>query len=474
MSKKEICKMSGLQIRNAVKTKKLSPVEVVNAFLERIEKINPVINAYCTLTAETALKEAKAAEKKVMQGEPLGALHGVPVSIKDLAWLKGVRTTGGALLYEHFVPEEDAIFVTRLKNAGAIILGKTNTPEFGWVGVTTNRVFGKSRNPWNTERTTGGSSGGAAASVAAGLGPLAQGSDGGGSIRTPASFCGVYGLKPSYGRVPQFPGFPSLWEGLSVTGPITRTVADAALMLEVMSGYDARYLHSIPQPAPHYLAGVRGNLSLKGLKVAWTRDMGYARVDKQVARAIEKAVKVFAALGCEITEAHPDAPNPEPAFSLQVASALVGHLGPELAARGHLLDRGLKTYVERNLNVTAGDYVRARMAQHAYWAKVCPFFEKYDLLLLPVLAVPPFSVDDYGVNEINGQPVSPIGWMPFTYPFNVTGQPAASVPCGFTDDTLPIGLQIVGRKYDEALVLKASAAFEEAQPWANKYPPLVN
>ena len=472
MENQQICRMSGLQLKRAIKTKKVSPVEVVDAFLTRIEKINPKINAYCTLIPESARQTAKDAERKIMKGETLGALHGVPVSIKDLTWMKGVRSTGGSLLYENFVPDRDAIFVERLKAAGAIILGKTNTPEFGWVGVTTNRVFGPSHNPWNINYTTGGSSGGAAASVAASLGPLAQGSDGGGSIRTPASFCGVYGLKPSYGRVPQSPGFPGLWEGLSVTGPIARTVADAALMLEVMSGYDSRYFHSIPQKAPHFTAIIRGNLSLKGLKVAWTRDMGYATVDTRVVKAFEQAVKVFSSLGCEMIEAHPDAPDPVEAFSIQVASAMVGHLGPELAKRGHLLERGLKTYVERNLNITAGDYVRARMSQHEYWSKVCLFFEKYDLLLTPVLAVPPFDINLWGVNEINGQKVSPIAWMPFTYPFNATGQPAASIPCGFTDDKLPIGMQIVGRKYDEALVLKASAAFEQAQPWADIYPPL--
>ncbi len=472
MDNEKICKMSALQIKSAIKTKKLSPVEVVDAILERIDHINPKINAYCTLIPDAARKEAKIAETKVMKGEELGALHGVPVSIKDLGWTKGVRTTGGSLLYEHFVPQYDAIFVERLKKAGAIILGKTNTPEFGWVGVTNNRVFGPSRNPWNTDYTTGGSSGGAAAAVAANLGPIAQGSDGGGSIRTPASFCGVYGLKPSYGRVPQSPGFPGLWEGLSVTGPITRTVADAALMMEVMSGYDARYFHAIPQKAPRYLSTVRGNLSLKGIKVAYTRDMGYAVVDPRVTRAFDDAVKIFSTLGCEMAAAHPDAPDPREAFSLQVACALVGQLSEQLPEHGKLLDPGLRTFVERNLDVPARDYVKARMWQHEYWSKVCPFFEKYDILLTPVLAVPPFDVNLYGINEINGKAVNPIGWMPFTYPFNVTGQPAASIPCGFTDDGLPIGLQIVGRKYDEELVLKVSSAFEQARPWADKYPNL--
>ena len=472
MDNLEICRMTAMQLRKAIKTRKLSPVEVVDAVLERINRINPIINAYCTLVTESARAEAKKAERKVMKGEVLGPLHGVPVSIKDLAFTKGIRTTGGSKMYENFVPDQDAVFVERLKAAGAIILGKTNTPEFGWIAVTTNPVFGVSRNPWNTEYTTGGSSGGAAAAVAACLGPIAQGSDGGGSIRIPSSFCGVYGLKPSFGRVPTSPGFPSLWEGLSVSGPITRTVADAALMLEVMSGYDERDFYSIPLKAPRYLSAVRGEPNLKGMKIAWTVDMGYAIVDKQVARTIEAAAKVFEKLGCLVEEAHPDAGDPQAAFSTQVASAVAAQLYDELPEWGKQFDPGLALYVERSKDILARDYVKARMKHLEYWAKIRVFFDKYDLLLAPVLAVPPFSVGTYSPAEINGQKVSAIAWMPFTYPFNVTGQPAASIPCGFTKDGLPLGLQIIGRKYDEVSVLKASAAFEKVKPWADKYPPL--
>ena len=472
MKNLEITKMTALQLRRAIRTKKISPVEVVNAVLERIERLNPKINAYCTLVPEQALREAKKAENKVVKGEPLGPLHGIPVSIKDLAFTKGIRTTGGSKMYENFVPDKDAVFVERLKAAGAIIVGKTNTPEFGWIAVTTNPVFGVSRNPWNTECTTGGSSGGAAAAVAACLGPIAQGSDGGGSIRIPSSFCGVYGLKPSFGRVPAAPGFPGLWEGLSVTGPIARTVSDAALMLEVMSGYDNRDFYSIPQKAPHYLSAIRGEVSLKGLKIGWTVDMGYAIVDQRVADAVEAAAKVFEKLGCAVEQAHPDAGDPQVAFSLQVGSALAAQLYDELPKWGKQFEPGLATYVERSKDILARDYVKARMKHLEYWGKIREFFDKYDLLLTPVLAVPPFPIGIYNPGEINGQKVSGIAWMPFTYPFNITGQPAASVPCGFTEDGLPIGMQIVGRKYDEVTVLKASAAFEHAKPWADKYPPI--
>jgi aspartyl-tRNA(Asn)/glutamyl-tRNA(Gln) amidotransferase subunit A len=358
--------------------------------------------------------------------------------------------------------------IERLKAAGAIVIGKTNTPEFGWIGITTNPVFGVTCNPWNTNYTTGGSSGGAAAAVAACLGPIAQGSDGGGSIRTPSSFCGVFGLKPSFGRVPQWPGFPSLWEGLSVTGPITRTVADAALMMEVISGYDERYFYCLPQKAPRYLANLKGDL--KGLKMAWSPDLGYAEVDTRVLKITEAAVKVFTTLGCRIDTAHPDAGDPQKAFSTQVSSAMVAQLYDKLDEWGKYFDPGLTRFIERNAGILASDYVKARIKHLEYWDKVRVFFEKYDLLLTPVLAVPPFEVGIYGPTEINGKKVAPIAWMPFTYPFNITGQPAASVPCGFTDDGLPVGLQIVGRRYDEATVLKAAAAFENAKPWANRIP----
>jgi aspartyl-tRNA(Asn)/glutamyl-tRNA(Gln) amidotransferase subunit A len=472
MNSLEICRMSAIAMRNAIRRKKLSPVEIVDAVLERIDRLNPRINAYCTLVPESARAEAKKAERKVMKDEPLGPLHGVPVSIKDLAFTKGIRTTGGSKMYEDFIPNEDAVFVERLKAAGAIILGKTNTPEFGWIGTTTNPIFGISYNPWNTDCTTGGSSGGAAAAVAACLGPLAQGSDGGGSIRTPSSFCGVFGMKPTLGRVPQSPGFPGLWEGLSVTGPITRTVRDAALMLTVMAGYDERDSYSIPQKAPHYLAALLGEVSIKGLKVAWGSDLGYAEVDTRVLKITESAAKVFAQLGCKVDAAYPDAPDPQPAFSTQVSSAVAAQLYDELPKWGKYFDPGLAAFVERSKDILARDYVKARMRHLEYWGKIRVFFEKYDLLLTPVLAVPPFSASIYGPTEINGKRVPPIAWMPFTYPFNITGQPAASVPCGFTDDGLPIGLQIVGRKYDETTVFRAAAAFEQVKPWADKYPPL--
>lgn len=469
MENKEICRMSAVEMRKVIGLKEISPVEIMDAVLQRIEQVNPKINAYCTI-ADNAREEARKAEKKLMTDEPLGLFHGVPVSIKDLIFTKGIRTTGGSKIYEKFIPDTDSISVARLKNAGAIIIGKTNTPESGWVAVTNNPLFGATRNPWDLTKTSGGSSGGAASAVAACMGSVALGTDGGGSIRIPSSFCGVFGLKPSFGLVPQWPSFPSLWEGLSVTGPITRTVQDAALLLEIIAGYDNHDMFSVPCEIPKYTQVM--NDDLKGTRIAWSSNLGYANVDKEVRQIAEAAVKVFSQFGCEIEPKHPDVVSPAEAFTIQVAVAVHASLGDKLEDWGDNFDPGLKRYVESSIGILADDYVKARMKHLLYWEKMRNFFEKYDLLLTPTVAVPAFDVQYYSPKEINGESIQPLGWMPFTYPFNITGQPAASLPCGFTADGLPVGLQIIGRKYDEVSVLKAAAAFERVRPWINKYPPL--
>jgi len=466
----EICRMSALEVRDRIKAKKLSPVEVIDAVLQRIERINPKVNAYCTVVAESAKAEAKQAEDKVIKGEELGPLHGVPISIKDLIFTRGIRTTGGTRMYENFIPDEDDIVVERLKAAGAIIIGKTNTPQSGWMAITDNLLFGPTRNPWNLERTSGGSSGGAASAVASCIGPLGIGSDGGGSIRIPSSFCGVFGLKPSLGRVPRGPGFPGLWEGLSVTGPITRTVRDAALMMEVIAGRDDRDHFSLPNEGLRYLSHLGGNL--KGLRVAWSKDLGYAVVDPQVLRVTEAAVRTFATLGCVVEVADPPVGSPQETFSTVVVASLAAALVEKLDEWGDHFESALVTFLERNKDISATEYIKARMANLEYSNRMQVLFQKYDLLLTPTLAVPPFEVGSYGPREIAGTRIEPIGWMPFTYPFNVTGQPAASVPCGWTDDGLPVGLQIVGRRFDEVTVLQAAAALEQASPWIDRMPSL--
>ncbi|MBI4187147.1 MAG: amidase [Chloroflexi bacterium] len=465
MDDTEICRMPAAEMAGAIRDRRLSPVEAVSAVLRRIERLNPRVNAYCTLAAESAMEQAREAEAVVMRGEKVGPLHGVPVSVKDLVFTRGLRTTGGSRIYEDFVPDRDAIVVERLKAAGAIVLGKTNTPEFGWVAITDNPLFGKTRNPWNLELTPGGSSGGAAAAVALGMGPLAIGTDGGGSIRIPSSFCGVFGFKPSFGRVPQYPGFTE-WGTLSHTGTITRTVEDAALAMEVIAGRDDRDRFSLPERRLRYLAFLGGDL--KGLKAAWSRDLGYAAVDPRVVKAAEAAAKAFASLGCTVEAASPQARSPESAFSTIVASRLATFLRDRLAEVGPALAR----FIGRNKDRSAAEYVTACFEEMRYWDEIRPFFERYDLLLTPTVAVPPFQLGEYGPREIAGSRVSPLGWMAFTYPFNITGQPAASVPCGWTDDGLPVGLQIVGRRFDDVTVLKAAAAFEEACPWADRWPAL--
>ncbi len=470
MSVSEIVYMSAVEIALAIREKKLSPVEVVDTVLTRIDKLNPKLNAYCTLLADNARKQAKEAESSVMKGAKLGALHGVPISVKDLLFTKGIRTTFGSRIYENFIPDADNVVVERLKAAGAIVMGKTNTPEFGFMGVTDNSLFGLTRNPWNLERHAGGSSGGAAAAVAAGMGPLAVGTDGGGSIRIPSSFCGAFGLKPSYGRVPRGPGLPD-WQTLSHTGPITRTVADAALMMEVIAGRDDRDINSLPETKLEYLPFLKGDL--KGIRVGWSPDLGYALVDPEVLEITTSTLGVFESLGAEVEDAGLDLENQGLVFSIIWAVTKASELADKLEEwRGDMNPHLVQT-IERGMSLSAVGYAHAAVARKEFWSKIQPVFEKYDVLLTPTLSVPAFEASTYQVTEIAGVKGEPaLDWTPFTYPFNFTGQPAASVPCGWTEEGLPVGLQIIGGRFADTTVLKVAAAFERAAPWADKYPPL--
>ncbi|MDD4859596.1 MAG: amidase [Dehalococcoidales bacterium] len=467
MSDLGICHMSAFDMARAVKTKKLSPVEIMKAVFLRIGQLNAKVNAFCTLAEESAMDQAKKAESRVMKGEALGPLHGVPVSIKDLVFTKDIRTTAGSMIYENFIPEQDAIVVERLKTAGAIIIGKTNTSEFGWTAITANRLFGTTRNPWNLNLHAGGSSGGAAAATALGMGAFGIGGDAGGSIRIPASFCGAFGFKPSFGRVPQYPAF-SGWETLGHTGPITRTVRDAALVMEVISGRDDRDHFSLPDASLHFPQFPEQ--ALKGYKIAWSKDLGYARVSPEVSKVTEAAVKFFSNSGGEVEAASPENNSPEKLFSDTVGVGLANFLKNKLPVWKDKMDPALVRFIEMHLNVLATEYAGAFQQQLDYCGRMQSFFQKYDLLLTPTVAVLPFDANKYSVKEIDGVKVSPLAWMAFTYPFNVTGQPAATVPCGFTDDGLPVGLQIIGRRFDDVAVLKAAAVFEQISPWAHKRP----
>ena len=460
---------SALELADLIRAKKLSPVEATDAVLARIAELNPKLNAFCLVAAESARAAAREAEIAVTKGEPLGPLHGVPVSVKDVLFTRGLTTTGGSRVFADHVPDEDAISVARVKAAGAVVLGKTNTSEFGHKAVTENPLFGATRNPWNPGLTPGGSSGGAAAAVAAGMGPLALGTDGGGSIRIPAAFCGVYGFKPSYGRVPHRSGFPG-FAGVSHVGPITRTVRDAALVLGVIAGGDDRDRESLPREAGSYLEACEGDV--KGLHVAWSADLGYARVDARVAEVCGDAAAEFEALGCHVEVVNPGWEDPEAFFSTLIAAQFYAAWSDRLPDVEAQLDPTLVKLIRRGGTVTARDYVQALGRVEAYWREVHAFLERFDLLLMPTVAVLPFPAGQAPPREIAGGGVSVLGWMPFTFPFNLTGQPAASVPAGWTGDGLPVGLQIVGRRHADATVLAASAAFEEARPWSERRPAL--
>ena len=474
----DICRMDAVTLAANVRAKKLSPVEVVEAILARMDQLEPVLHAFCTPTPDLALETAKRLEQKLMSGGEVGPLAGVPIGIKDLVCTKGIRTVSGSVAYKDFIPEEDDVVVERLKNADAVILGKTNVPEFGYSGTGHNLVFETTRNPWNTDLTPGGSSAGSGAAVASGMGPFAIGSDGGGSVRIPAAHSGIYGIKAAMGRVPLYPGarderYPgvSSWEGLEHIGPMSRTVADSALMLSVIAGPDDRDRHSLPAPDFDWMACLDGDL--RGLKVAYSPDWGYAPVDPQVRRVVGEAVKVFERdLGCVVEEAHPGWEDPRDAFWGLVA------LESDLQGMRKLVDTypgqispNLVDFLSRPW--TAEELTNAVMGRKAVVNKIWKFMRKYDLLLTPTLACPPFPLHIQGPEMIDGQKVEPYQWLSFTFPFNMTGQPAASIPAGWTEDGLPVGLQIIGRHLDDPMVLRASAAFEKAKPWRDLWPPML-
>ncbi|MDQ2681957.1 MAG: amidase [Chloroflexota bacterium] len=447
------------------RAREFSPVEVTDALLNRIDRINPAINAFTDITADLARDAARASEKR-WQNEEAHALDGVPLTIKDIAFTAGVRTARGSRIYADSVPDFNSPFVDRVLNAGAIMLGKTTTPEFGWKGETTSPVSGTTRNPWNLDRTPGGSSGGASACVAAGLGPIAHGTDGAGSIRIPAGFAGVFGIKPTIGLVPVYPA--SAVGDLAHHGPLSWTVADAALTLDVTAGHDPRDRFSWT-PDGSYLAALN-NLDLAGLRIAWSKDLGYAAVENEVATVTAEAARVFADLGCEIVEAHPDLPDPWPIEHVIWSTAMAASRAHDLDAVREIMDPGLVRVIEEGQRFTGPEAAKARIDQGLYAAAWSDFMGDYDLLLTPTLPCTAFPVGQDQPGSVAGVETSYLSWTAFTYPFNLTGQPAATVPCGFGADGLPIGLQIVGRLRDDALVLRAAAAFEQARPWQGRVP----
>jgi len=471
MNNEKICFMSACDMTDAIKRQELTSLAITETIIERIEKINPIINAYCTPTFDLALEMAKKADKAVKKDEKLGLLNGIPTSIKDLIYTKGIRTTFGSKIYENYVPKEDAISLKRLKDAGCVILGKTNAPEFGFKGATDNFIFGTTKNPWNLERTPGGSSGGAAAAVTSGISPLALGSDGGGSIRIPACFNGVYGIKPSFGRVPIYPTFGISGETIVQEGPIVRYVKDAALMLDVIKGPHESDRYSLPNQNINYLEGI--NEKPNKLKIGYSLNLGYAKViDTEVEKNVVDSVQKFENFGWNVEEVKLKMRKPEMSFNTIFAVMYAYDLKPKLKKWKEKIDPDLKKIVEAGLTCSGIDIMRAMHHRKMIYEIFYQYFKNYDILITPTTAVPAFKLGIMFPPKINGKNVSPTGWMPFTYPFNLTGHPAASIPCGWSKDGLPIGMHIVGRRFDELTILQISKAFEEIAPWQDKKPQL--
>lgn len=469
MNATDLCYTPASELLSLIRKKTLSPVELTRAVLDRIERTNPKLNAFCAVTADSALQTARRAEQAAARSEMLGPLHGIPFTIKDLAFTEGVRTMSGSCIFEHRVTDVDAPFVRRLRGAGGIMIGKTTTPEFGWKALGDSPLTGITRNPWNPGMTSGGSSAGAAVAAAAGLGPLHQGSDGAGSIRIPSSFCGIYGFKPTYGRVPMWP--ISNTDSTSHTGPLTRTVADAALMLAVMAGpddWDRTSLDGAPEDYPGRL-----HEGIEGLRVAWSPTLGGLSVDADVAAVAKQAALAFQELGATVEEvADPRFADTHEMIRSMWNAHYAGNFGRYLPQWRDRMDPGLVAAIEDGFRYSAAHYVEMRGKKFAHWDTVRPLFEKYHLLLTPSVSVTAFEVGRLNPAHFPQHAWDWFPWASFSYPFNFTGQPAASVPAGFTPTGMPVGLQIVGRRGADLAVLQASAAFEQARPWARKRPPM--
>jgi aspartyl-tRNA(Asn)/glutamyl-tRNA(Gln) amidotransferase subunit A len=455
----DLCTLSATQLLRLYRSKVVSPVDVARAVLKRIEEHNPRLNAF-NFIAPDAITSAKASEARWARGEPIGALDGVPTSIKDILLTRSWPTLRGSQTVNPKGPwNDDAPAVARLREAGAMLLGKTTTPEFGWKGVTDSALTGITRNPWNPERTPGGSSGGGAAAVAAGMGPLTIGTDGGGSIRIPCGFTGLFGLKPSFGRVPAWPLSP--FGTVAHLGPMTRTVADAALMLNVLSLPDARDWHALPYDPRDYRVGLDDGI--KGLRIAYSPDLGYVKVDYEVAALVREAVQIFAELGAHVEEVGPGFENPAEIFRVHWYAGAAYVLSALTAEQRRLVDPGLREVATEGAKVTLKQHMDAVQNRGALGVAMNAFHSQYDLLLTPTLPIPAFEAGKE-VPEGSGMKRW-TEWTPFSYPFNLTQQPAATVPCGFTSAGLPVGLQIVGPRYADALVLRAARAFESARPF---------
>lgn len=465
MDSTELCYTGAKTLARLLRTRKVSATEVMRAFIARIEEVNPKVNAIVTFLPEEALRKAKALDRK---GAMTGPLAGLPIAHKDIVPTKGVRTTFGSPIFADHVPNEDHAIVERLRGAGAILLGKTNTPEFAVGAQTFNPVFGATRNPYDLSKTSGGSSGGAAAAVASGMLPFADGSDLGSSLRNPGSFCNVVGFRPTPGRVPNWP-FPNVWDTLWSIGPIARTVEDAALLLSAMAGPDARSPTTHAEPGRMFARPL--GRDFKKVRIAWSRDLGGIPVDARVTRVLESQRAVLESLGCIVEDAEPDLSDADEAFQVQRAVGFVEAYGELLKTQRALMKDTVVWNIEQGLAMDAARIARANVLRSNVFHAMRAFLDRYEFLVLPTVQVPPFPVDQPYVTEINGVKLANyMEWMKSCYLITATSHPAISVPAGFTDDGLPVGLQIVGRYRDDFGVLQLASAFEAATEVGRRRP----
>jgi aspartyl-tRNA(Asn)/glutamyl-tRNA(Gln) amidotransferase subunit A len=457
---KDILSLSATQLIEQYRAKRLSPVDALNAALQQADEQNPIHNAFVVLDRESAMRAARQSEGRWQRGTPLGRVDGVPTTVKDLILAKGWPTLRGSRTIDPNQKwEEDGAPVARLREQGAVFLGKTTTPEFGWKGVTDSPLTGVTRNPWNTDMTPGGSSGGAAVAAALGMGWMHVATDGGGSIRIPAAFCGLFGFKPTWGIVPVHPHSPAwtLWH----QGPISRNVTDAALMLSVITRPDSRDWYSVPSPGIDYTQNL--DEGIRGRRIAYSRTLGYAVVDSEVARVVDAAVRRFENLGAQVEEIELALEDPISIMQPLWAVALALAVAPMTAEQRALMDQPLLDLAEPGFHLSALEYRQLEKARETFARRVTGWHPQYDLVITPQLATTAFAVN----HEV------PPGthmqrwwqWSPFTYPFNLTQQPAATVPCGFASNGLPVAMQIVGAKFADHLVLKAARAYEREHPF---------
>jgi aspartyl-tRNA(Asn)/glutamyl-tRNA(Gln) amidotransferase subunit A len=463
-----VIQTDALTLARQIRTKEVSPVEVIEAVLRRIDALQPTVNAFITVTADEARAAARRAEAAVMAGERLGPLHGVPFSVKDLLATRGARTTMGSLIFADQVSAEDAVPVRRLREAGAILIGKTTTPEFGHKPLTDSPLFGATRNPWDLSRTAGGSSGGAAAAVVTGQGPLALGTDGGGSVRLPAACCGIVGLKPTLGRVPHVHQ-ADLFSSTSYIGPMARTVAETAACFDAIVGFDPGDPYSRPEPPDD-----PREVAVRGLRLGWLPRVGNRLVDPEVLAAGETAVRHLEGQGARVEIVDEDVSAFERTFLIGLQAGLAARVGPHMAKFRDRVAPSLRESIERGAQWTAVDWVNALGQRTTVYRRVHALFQRFDFLLSPALSRPALAVDHdpYEPIAIGGETAGTIrgAWYPYLWPFNLSGHPALSLPCGWSSDGLPIGLQIVGPWHGDRRVLALAAHLERERPCARPMP----